>query len=137
MYTTEFSDYANRKDTREDFSHNERTYQITGAAMEVHKELGPGFLEKVYENALIVDFTEVRGIPIKVQKSSPVFYKGKKIGEYILDFLVAEAEILGIKAVKAPIYEAQLKSYLKATKCNGDLLLNFEDKSLRYKKEVR
>ena len=57
--------------------------------------------------------------------------------EYIPDFLVARTKILGIKAVKAPIHEAQLKSYLKATKCNVELLLNFADKSLRYNMELR
>ncbi len=137
---TDFSDYRRkRKDERENFPHKELTYQIIGAAMEVHKELGPGFLEKVYENALIVELTEVRGIPTEVQKSIPLFYKGKRIGEHILDILVAGNVILEIKAVKelAPVHEAQLLSYLKATNCKVGLLLNFAEKSLKYKRLIK
>ncbi|MGB2842145.1 MAG: GxxExxY protein [Halobacteriota archaeon] len=135
---TDFSDYTKRKNKRENFPHKERTYQIIGAAMEVHRELGPGFLEKVYENALIIELTEARGMPIEVQKSIPLFYKGKRIGEHILDILVAGNVILEIKAVKelAPIHEAQLLSYLKATNCKVGLLLNFSEQSLKYKRLV-
>ncbi len=134
----DFSDYTKRKNKRENFPHKELTYQIIGAAMEVHKELGPGFLEKVYENALIIELTEARGMPIEVQKSIPLFYKGKRIGEHILDILVAGNVILEIKAVKelAPIHEAQLLSYLKATNCKVGLLLNFSEQSLKYKRLV-
>jgi GxxExxY protein len=136
----DFSDYRKkRKDKRENFPHKELTYQIIGAAMDVHKELGPGFLEKVHENALIVELSEVRGIPTEVQKSIPLFYKGKRIDEHILDILVAGTVILEIKAVKelAPVHEAQLLSYLKATNCKVGLLLNFADKSLKYKRLVK
>ncbi|MEA1956993.1 MAG: GxxExxY protein [Euryarchaeota archaeon] len=137
---TDFSDYTKRKDKRENFPHKKLTYQIISAAMEVHKELGPGFLEKVYENALIVELLEVRRIPTEVQKSIPLlFYKGKRIGEHILDILVAGNVILEIKAVKelAPVHEAQLLSYLKATNCKVGLLLNFADKSLKYKRLIK
>ncbi len=137
---TDFSDYRKRKDNKiENFPHKELTYQIIGAAMEAHKELGPGFLEKVYENALIVELTEVRRIPTEVQKSVPLFYKGKRIGEHIIDILVAGNVILEIKAVKelAPVHEAQLLSYLKATNCKVGLLLNFADKSLKHKRLVK
>jgi len=134
----DFSDYIKRKNKRENFPLKELTYQIIGAAMEVHKELGPGFLEKVYEKALIIELTEARGMPIEVQKSIPLFYKGERIGEHILDILVAGNVILEIKAVKelAPIHEAQLLSYLKATNCKVGLLLNFPEQSLKYKRLV-
>lgn len=77
-------------------------------------------------------------MPIEVQKSIPLFYKGKRIGEHILDILVAGNVILEIKAVKelAPIHEAQLLSYLKATNCKVGLLLNFSEQSLKYKRLV-
>ncbi|MFQ6120352.1 MAG: GxxExxY protein [Methanosarcinales archaeon] len=60
---------------------------LIGAAMEVHKELGPGFLERVYEKALIVELTEIRGIPIELHKRISVRYKGRKIGEHHLNIL--------------------------------------------------
>jgi len=82
------------------------------------KELGPGFLEKVYEKALIIELTEIRGIPIELHKRISVRYKGRKIGEHHLNILV-DCEVIvsdaSLKAVKelAPIHEAQLISYLK------------------------
>jgi GxxExxY protein len=99
---------------------------VIGAAIEVHRHLGPGYLEKVYEEALAVEFA-LRQIPFERQKHIYVDYKGHPVGEDFLDFLVGGALVVELKAVDAlgPIHKAQVISYLKATKSHLGLLLNF------------
>ncbi len=99
---------------------------IIGAAIEVHRTLGPGFLESVYEEALCIEFAQ-RQIPFKRQHVINVAYKGHKVGESRLDLFVDDQIIVELKAVEAllPIYTAQLLSYLRATKCQLGLLMNF------------
>ena len=106
---------------------NEVTYAIRGAVFEVNKVLGPGFLEKVYENALVVELKE-RGIKAESQVSITVCYKGKPVGEYIADILVENKVIVEHKTVEAidKIHEAQLLNYLKATGIRVGILVNFK-----------
>ena len=99
---------------------------IIGAAIEVHRVLGPGFLESVYEEALGIEL-KLRGIPFKHQVSLGVEYKGERVGEGRMDLLVKDALIVELKTVDnlAPIHKAQTISYLKATGLKLALLINF------------
>ncbi|MFN6562513.1 MAG: GxxExxY protein [Nostoc sp. ChiSLP01] len=101
-------------------------YAVIGAAIEVHQVLGPGFLEEVYKEALIIEFLR-RGIRHEFEKLVTVNYKGHEVGKGRLDFLVANCLILELKAVQnlAPIHEAQVLSYLKITNHPLALLINF------------
>ncbi|MEH1812724.1 MAG: GxxExxY protein [Nostoc sp.] len=105
---------------------NRLTGEVIGAAIEVHRVLGPGFLEEVYKEALIIEFFRC-GIPHVVEKSVTVNYKGHEVGKGRLDFLVANCLIVELKAVQnlAPIHEAQVLSYLKMTNYPLALLINF------------
>lgn len=105
---------------------------VIGAALEVHRVLGPGFLETVYEEAMAVEFG-LRGIPFERQKPINVPYKGHRIGQGRLDFLVEESLIVELKTAEKllPIHQAQLMSYLKATGCRLGLLINFHERLLR------
>ncbi len=102
------------------------TYEINGAVFEVNKVLGAGFLEKVYENALIEEL-KARGIKAESQVPIKVQYKEKIVGEYFADILVENKIILEIKAVErlSGIHEAQILNYLKATDYKVGLLINF------------
>jgi len=99
---------------------------VIGAAIEVHRILGPGFLESVYEKALSIEL-KLRGIPFKRQLSLGVQYKGERVGEGRMDILVKDALIVELKTVDslAPIHKAQTISYLKATGLKLALLINF------------
>jgi GxxExxY protein len=100
--------------------------QVIGAAIEVHRELGPGFLETHYEEAMCIELA-VRGIPFLRQPAIAVNYKGRSIGEGRLDFLVDDLIVLELKAVKAlaPIFDAIVMAYLRATQKRLGLLINF------------
>jgi GxxExxY protein len=102
------------------------TGAVIGAAIEVHRVLGPGFLESVYHQALKLEF-QMRGISYKSKHPVAVNYKGYQVGEGELDFLVADVLIVELKAVEklAPIHEAQVISYLKMTNHPLALLINF------------
>ncbi|RAM48129.1 MAG: GxxExxY protein [Hapalosiphonaceae cyanobacterium JJU2] len=101
-------------------------HEVIGAAIEVHRLLGPGFLESVYHQALRFEF-QMRGIPHKFKHPVAVKYKNHQVGEGELDFLVGDRLIVELKAVErlAPIHEAQVMSYLKMTKHPLGLLINF------------
>jgi GxxExxY protein len=105
---------------------NEITYKVNGAVYEVFRVLGHGFLEKVYENALIV---ELKNYGLKAQNQFPikVNYKGTEVGDYFADILVEEKVLVELKAVEflQKIHEAQLLNYLKATNYKIGLLVNF------------
>jgi GxxExxY protein len=105
---------------------NDVTYKINGAVFEVNKVLGFGFLEKVYENALLV---ELRNLGIKAESQLPinVKYKGKEVGEYFADIVVENKIIIELKSVDKilKIHESQLLNYLKATEYKIGLLINF------------
>ena len=111
---------------------SELTGVVIGAAIEVHRVLGPGFLESVYEEALCVEL-QLRGIPFKRQPVVAVNYKGRLVGEGRLDLLVSNTLIVELKAVEnlAPIHEAQVLSYLKMTSHTLALLINFKVRVLK------
>ena len=121
-----------------DYPHSELTQQIIGAAFEVHRELGPGFLEKVYETALVRELS-ARGLPVAAQAEIGVRYKGDPVGVYYADLLVDKRVICEIKAVTrlAPEHEAQLLHYLKATGVEVGLLLNFGTDRVQVKRFAR
>ena len=106
--------------------------------MEVHRVLGPGFLEAVYEEALAHEFA-LRSIPFERQKRLPVYYKEQLAGEYVADFVVDDRIILELKAVSrfTPAHEAQAHNYLAATGRRLAILLNFGAPSLQQKRIVR
>ncbi len=101
-------------------------HQVIGAAIEVHRALGPGLLEGVYEKALCIEF-ELRGITFQTQASVGITYKGRPVGKGRLDLLVGERLIVEIKSVEklAPIHLAQMISYLRMTNRSLGLLINF------------
>jgi len=119
-----------RKDTK--------TYRIIGAAMEVHRILGPGFLEGVYQEALAIEFT-LRKIPFRREVYLPIYYKDYLLKKkYRTDFLCFEHIIVELKAIckLSGMDTAQIIHYLNATKFKKSLLLNFGAKSLEYKRFV-
>ena len=102
------------------------TYEINGAVFEVNRLLGSGFLEKVYENALLIELND-RGLKAENQVPISVNYKDKVVGEYFADIIVDDRIILEIKAVDrlSKVHEAQILNYLKATGYKVGLLINF------------
>ena len=116
---------------------NEITYAIRGAVFEVNKVLGPGFLEKVYENALLVELRR-RGLKAESQVPIKVLYKENAVGEYFADILVEEKVIVELKTAEVldNIHEAQLLNYLKATGIKVGLLVNFKHPKAEIKRMV-
>ncbi|MGA7160600.1 MAG: GxxExxY protein [Bacteroidota bacterium] len=106
--------------------------EVIGAAIEVHRLLGPGFLESVYEEALSIEMN-LRGIPFTRQVAVGLNYKDNIVGKGKLDFLVGDELIVELKAVEglAPIHSAQLLSYFKATGFQLGLLINFNTTVLK------
>ena len=113
------------------------SYKIVGLAMKAHTELGHGFLEKVYENALMILFEE-NGIRAQQQVPIKVQFHGRVIGDYIADIVVEDSVILELKAAEriAEIHKAQTLNYLKATSFRLALLLNFGKRKLEYERLV-
>ena len=117
---------------------DDRTYRIIGCAMEVHKELGCGFLEAVYQEALEREFVS-QGVRFKSQPVIEISYKGKVLNKtYQPDFICFGEIVIEIKALSklSGLEEAQLINYLKATRLQVGLLINFGAKSLEYKRFV-
>jgi GxxExxY protein len=114
------------------------TERIIAAAIRVHKELGPGFLETMYEEALAIELAAV-GMSFERQKLLPVFYREHLIGEHRLDFLVEQKVILELKAISTgeDIHFAIVRSYLKAANLDDALLLNFASARLTVKRVGR
>ena len=116
----------------------DKTYGIIGAAMSVHTELGMGFLEAVYGDALAIEL-ERRHIPFEREKSIHIMYKGQKLNHYyVADFLCYGDIIVELKAVEQiqSVHMAQVLNYLSATGYKLGLLINFGEKSLKYKRIV-
>ena len=109
-----------------------RSEGISGAAIEVHRHLGPGLLESVYDNALCHELS-LRGIEYVRQFVVPLTYKDCAIGEHRLDLMVSDRVVVEIKAVERfdPVHEAQLLGYLRATGKREGLLINFNTSLLK------
>ncbi len=116
---------------------NDVTYKINGAIFEVNRVLGSGFMEKVYENALLI---ELRKLDLRAENQVPVdvTYKGQNVGEYVVDILIEDKVIVELKAVEklTKLHEAQLLNYLKATDIKVGLLVNFHGKKANIKRMV-
>lgn len=105
---------------------NTLTERIIGCAYTIHNTLGPGFLEKVYENALKIEL-EAAGLSVAQQQPIPVFYRDRVVGDFYSDLMVEGGVIIELKAVQrlAKEHEVQLVNYLAATGINDGLLINF------------
>lgn len=121
-----------------DLIFKDECYAIVGACMEVHRELGPGFLEAIYQEALAIELG-IRGIPFEREACLRVHYKDRLLNkEYFCDFLCYGKIIIECKSVRKllPDHDAQVFNYLKATKLALGLLVNFGEPSLHYKRIV-
>ena len=119
--------------------HKEEIYQIVGAAMEVHRELGCGFLEPVYQEALELEFQH-RGFPYEREAKLDILYKGQLLKKYYeADSICFDKIIVELKALSelTSEHESQLLNYLKATGLKVGLLINFGTQSLEYKRMVK
>lgn len=126
------------KKAGKDLRDSEITDGIIAAAIAVHRELGPGFLESVYEQALAVEFA-LRGIAFVRQKPIPLFYRDHQIGEHRLDFLVENKIVIELKAIDGleNVHFAIVRSYLKASALADGLILNFSSMPLTVKRVRR
>lgn len=113
------------------------SYKIIGLSIEVYNKLGYGFLEKVYENALMVLFKR-EGIQAKQQTPITVYFEGEMVGEYYADFLVEDKIILELKAVEKIVdtHKSQTLNYLKATGLQLAIILNFGKERFEYERLV-
>ncbi|MCH7763545.1 MAG: GxxExxY protein [Candidatus Marinimicrobia bacterium] len=111
---------------------NKLSEKVIGCCIEVHKRLGPGLLESVYEKALCIELKR-NGIPFERQKTLHVTYRGESVGTFRLDILVKEIIVLELKSVERhdPVFEATILSYLKLGKYPLGLLINFNSKLLK------
>ena len=116
----------------------ELTGLIIGCAMKVHRTLGPGFLESVYQKALMHELRKSR-LGVESEKTVPVLYDGVVVGDFVADLLVEEHNILELKAVErlCKAHEVQTVNYLTATGLDIGLLINFGAESLEFKKKFR
>lgn len=108
------------------------TRRIIACAIEVHKRLGPGLLEKLYKEAMAIEL-EFAGLKVEKNVQIPVEYRGRPIGDYFIDLLVEDKVILELKSVERhdPVFEAQILSYMKLTKKKVGLLINFNSKMVK------
>jgi GxxExxY protein len=109
----------------------QKTDKIIGCAIEVHKRLGPGLLESIYESALCVEF-EHQGLKFQRQVALPLKYRDRSIGELRLDIVIEELVILELKSVERidPLFEAQILTYLRLSGIKTGLLINFNSRLL-------
>lgn len=110
---------------------NQLTERIIGCAIEVHKTLGPGLLEAMYEEALCIELADA-GLKYQRQVAIPALYKGREVGEYRIDLLIQDAVIVELKSVERfdPVFEAQILTYLRITSKKVGLLINFNSRLL-------
>jgi len=118
--------------------YEQESFKIIGACISVHKELGSGFFEAVYQEALVIEFRNHR-IPFEQEKSPEIYFKGIRLNKkYCADFICYDRIILELKALNKMTseHEAQLLNYLKATGLKLGILINFGETSLKYKRLV-
>ena len=117
--------------------HKDLSYKIIGLAMEIHSKLSYGFLEKVYENALML-LLRRGGIEAKQQAPIKVYFEGEVVGEYFADILVEDKIILEIKVLDkiTDVQRAQTLNYLKATRLELAIILNFGKRKLEYERLI-
>jgi len=135
LHLKQIKSVAGTEKEKHQFEHLSK--KIIGAAIQVHMELGPGFLESIYEEALKVELSE-HGLHFDCQKEIKIEYLGVEVGAHRLDLLVENKIIVELKAVKelSDIHFAQLRSYLKATGLKVGLLLNFSKPTLEVRRVV-
>jgi GxxExxY protein len=123
---------------KEKILYKDLSYKIVGLAMEVHRKLGYGFLEKVYGNAMMVLLRQ-QGIHAKQQAPITVYFNGEVVGDYYADILVEDKIILELKAIEkiADAHRAQTLNYLKATGLQLAIILNFGKERLEYERFVQ
>ena len=111
--------------------HEELTEKIIGGAIEVHRRLGPGFLESIYENALVLE-PRKRGLRVEQQRALSIEYNGVEVGKHILDLFVEDTIVVELKAIKnlEDVHFSIVRSYLKAVGQHHGLLLNFAKPTL-------
>ena len=123
--------------TMKNYKHSDLTRRIIRAAMNVHNYLGYGFAESVYENALMIELEEM-GLNAKQQCPIQVFYKTRKVGDFVADIIVNDLVIVELKAVSElhKKHEVQVVNYLRATPIEVGLLLNFSNEDLDFKRKA-
>ena len=121
-----------------DNRHNKLTEAIIGCAMEVHRTLGNGFQEVIYQRSLAVEMEEA-GLLFGREIELPLFYKEVSVGSRRVDFLVGEAVLVELKALHelTPTHYAQIINYLEAYQLEVGLLINFGERSLRFKRFIK
>jgi len=122
---------------KEKIIYKDLSYRIVGLAIEVHNKLGPGFLEKVYENAMMVLFQR-DGVSAKQQASVKVYFEGQEVGDYYADIIVENKIILELKTAEqiTEVHKAQILNYLRATGLKLGMILNFAKPGLEYARVV-
>jgi len=117
--------------------YEELTSRVIAAAIEVHRRLGPGFIESIYEHALIVELHK-RGLKVEEQVEVPIEYEGVEVGRHRLDLLVEGTIVVELKAIKNldNVHFAIVKSYLRAVGKEHGLLLNFAKPTLEVKRVI-
>ena len=118
--------------------YKDESYAIIGAAMEVYNQLGSGFVEKVYQDALEIEF-ELRGIPYKREEHLPVFYKGRQIKhDFFVDFICYDKIVIECKAVSEilDIHKIQTLNYIKINNLKLGIIINFSNQSFEYRRIV-
>lgn len=122
-------------DTNNSILHKDLSYEIMAAVYEVHNVLGSGFLEKIYENALLQELA-LRGIDAVSQRELSVSYKGKLVGQYLTDIVVKDQILLELKSVEFlnKAHDAQILNYLKATGFRLGILINFGKDRVEYRR---
>ena len=118
-----------------DFRSDSLTSRILGCAFRVHTTLGPGFVESVYQRALVVEF-QTEGLHVVVEKYIPIYYRKERVGRHHLDIVVEDRVIIEVKAAESicKAHYAQARSYLKASGLKTALIINFSGPSVDYRR---
>jgi GxxExxY protein len=133
--------YASRADEAAPagyWAYKELTDKVIGCVYRVYNTMGPGFLESVYLNCLLIELAKL-GLSAEAEKAITVYYEGHVVGEFIVDILVERSVILELKAIRElhPVHEVQLVNYLQATCKDVGLLINFGEKEVQISRKVR